>query len=119
MVFRLVLGWMGWTGQAAAGGPCRAALAIWFQAVSQGQSVGRCSTSRRAERASLAGTLISCARRVPVVALAWNTEARAPAVRVRLKAIAAQTTQALFAANEPKGKCNYSAASGRVTGVAS
>jgi hypothetical protein len=33
-----------------------------------------------------------------------RTFTRAPAVRVRLKAIAAQTTQALFAANEPEGK---------------
>jgi len=41
---------------------------------------------------------------VPVVALAWKVEARTPALRVRLKAIAAQTTQALFAANDPEGK---------------
>ena len=36
---------------------------------------------------------------VAVVALAWNVEARTPAVRVRLKAIVAQTNQALFAQN--------------------
>jgi hypothetical protein len=49
--------------------------------------------------------LISCPRIVPVVAVAWNTDARTPALRVTLKAIAAQTTQALFAANDPEGKC--------------
>ena len=48
---------------------------------------------------------MSCARIVPVVALAWNAEARAPAVRVRLKAIAAQTSQALLAQNFPDGRC--------------
>ncbi len=52
-----------------------------------------------------AGDVISCARMVPVVALAWKAEARTPAVRVRLKAIAAQTAQALFAANDPDGRC--------------
>jgi len=36
-----------------------------------------------------------------VVALAWKAEARQPAARVRLNAIAASTSQALFAANEP------------------
>src|SRR5665647_1686678 len=53
------------------------------------------------ERASLAGMLISWARMVPVVALAWKAEARQPAARVRLNATAASTSQALFAANEP------------------
>jgi hypothetical protein len=45
---------------------------------------------------------MSCVRIVPVVALAWNAEARAPAVRVRLKAIPAQTSQALLAQNFPE-----------------
>ncbi len=57
-----------------------------------------------AERASLPGTVISWARIVPVVALAWKADARTPALRVRLNAIEAQTTQALFAANDPDGK---------------
>ncbi len=92
-------------GQAARGGPSRAAVASCVQAVSQGQSVGRCSTSRRAERASRPGTLISCARMVPVVALAWKVEARTPALLVRLNAIAAQTSQALFTVNDPEGRC--------------
>ena len=35
----------GWMGQATAGGPCRAAVASWVQAVSHGQSTGKCSTS--------------------------------------------------------------------------
>src|SRR5664280_2697818 len=38
--------------------------------------------------------LISWARMVPVVALAWKAEARQPAARVRLNAIAASTSQA-------------------------
>jgi len=57
--------------------------------------------SLRADRASRAGTLINWVRMVPVVARAWNTDARAPAARVRLNAIAAQTSQALLAANDP------------------
>ena len=36
--------------------------------------------------------LISWARMVPVVALAWKDEARRPAARVRLNAIAAKGT---------------------------
>jgi len=73
----------------------------WDQACSHGQCCGRCIRRRRAERASRAGMLISWARMVPVVALAWKAEARQPAARVRLNAIAASTSQALFAANEP------------------
>ena len=76
-----------------------------LQAVCHGQVSGRCRVSRRAERASRAGTLMSCARRVLVVALAWKGEARTPAVRVRLKAMAAQTSQALLAQNLPEGRC--------------
>jgi len=56
----------------------------------------------RAERASRPGTVMSWARIVPVVARAWKVGARAPAVRVRLKAIAAQTSQALLAQNFPE-----------------
>ncbi len=111
-MFRLVLS-DGWMGQAARGGPARAVLAICFQAVSQGQSVGRCSASRRAERARRPGTLISWVRMVAVVALAWNVEARKPAVRVRLNAIAAQTSQALFAANDPRAGAPAARSSGR------
>jgi hypothetical protein len=37
---------------------------------------------------------------VPVVALAWEEDARVPAARVRLNAIAAQTNQALLPAND-------------------
>ena len=40
--------------------------------------------SVRAEWASRAGTLMSWARIVPVVARAWNADARQPAARVRL-----------------------------------
>ena len=48
---------------------------------------------------------MSCARIVPVVALAWKVEARVPAARVRLKAIVAQTSQALLAQKCPDGRC--------------
>ena len=78
------------------GGP-RVAWNSWFQAGSHGQRSGRWIRSRRADRASRAGTLISWARIVPVVALAWKVEASVPAARVRLNAIAASTSQALAA----------------------
>jgi hypothetical protein len=42
---------------------------------------------------------------VAVVARAWNLEARAPAARMRLNAIAASTSQAELAANFPEGRC--------------
>jgi hypothetical protein len=48
---------------------------------------------------------MSWARMVPVVARAWKMEARVPAARVRLNAIAAQTSQALLAQNLPDGRC--------------
>ena len=53
--------------------------------------------------------LISWSRIVPVVERAWKLEAKQPAARVRLNAIAASTSQAEFALNEPEGRC----ASGR------
>lgn len=89
--------------QAMRGGPWVASN-IWVQAGSQGQSFGRCSRSLRAERASRAGTLMSWARMVPVVARAWNAEARQPVARVRLNAIAASTSQAELAWNNAEGK---------------
>src|SRR4051794_1200531 len=88
---------------AVVGGP-QAWVNSSCQGCSHGQSTGRCSTSRRAELAIRAGTLISCARMVPVVALAWKTEARQPEALVRLNAIAAQTSQALFAPKDADGK---------------
>ena len=48
---------------------------------------------------------MGCARIVPVVALACTLEARAPAARVRLNAIAVQTSQALLAQKCPDGRC--------------
>src|SRR3954447_6886640 len=87
----------------APGGP-EALLNSRFQAVSQGQSRGRCMRSRRVVRARRAGTAISWARIVAVVALAWNVEASAPAARVRLNAIVARTSQAEFAAKDPEGR---------------
>jgi len=38
------------------------------------------------------------------VALAWKVEARQPAARVRLNAIAARTSQAPFAENDLEGR---------------
>jgi len=75
------------------------------QACSQRQWVGRWSRSCRAARASRAGMLTSWVRMVAVVALAWNIDARQPAARVRLCAIAAQTSHAAFAVNDPDGRC--------------
>ncbi len=91
-----VVDWVGGGPHAALNSPC--------QLSHQGQSLGRCRTSRLAEVARRAGTAISCRRMVAVVALAWKTDAMVPAARVRLNAIAAKTSQALFAANEPEGK---------------
>jgi len=70
----------------------------------QGQSLGRWITSRLADLASRPGTAISCRRIVAVVALAWNTEAMAPAARVRLNEIAAKASQAPLAENELEGR---------------
>jgi hypothetical protein len=88
----------GWV-RAVSGGPCGVPFRSCRQTGVQGQVVGRCSVTRRAERASRPGTLMSWARMVPVVARASKAEARVPAARVRLKAIAAQTSQALLAQN--------------------
>ena len=62
-------------------------------------------TSRRADLARRPGTAISCRRMVAVVALAWNTDAMVPAARVKLNAIAANTSHAPLAAKWPEGKC--------------
>ena len=51
------------------------------------------------------GRLMSWARTVPVVARAWNAEARHPAARVRLNAITASTSHAKLAWNDPEGRC--------------
>ncbi len=101
----------GWVGQAVLGA-LFAAVASCAHALCQGQPVGRCRVSRRAERASRPGTVMSWARIVPVVALAWKAEARVPAARVRLNAIVAQTSQALLAqksrtAGAPAGRSDY------------
>src|ERR1035437_500442 len=70
-----------------------------------GPWLGRWMTSRLADLARRAGTAISCRRMVAVVALAWKTDARVPAARVRLNAIAANANQALFAGKDPEGSC--------------
>lgn len=92
--------WDGWMGQAGTGG-LFAAVAICSHAFCQGHAVGRCRVSCRAERAIRPGTVMSWARIVPVVALAWKADASVPATRVRLNAIVAQTAQAEFAQKCP------------------
>jgi hypothetical protein len=62
-------------------------------------------TIRLADLARRPGTAINCRRMVAVVALAWKTDARPPAARVRLNAIEANTSQAPFAAEDPDGSC--------------
>ena len=52
-----------------------------------------------------AGTAMSWARIVAVVARAWNLEARVPAARVRLNEMAARTSHAAFALIRPEGRC--------------
>src|SRR5450830_1024831 len=52
-----------------------------------------------------AGTAMSWARSVAVVAREWNLEARVPAARVRLNEIAARTSHAAFAFICPDGRC--------------
>ena len=87
----LWLGLFGLGGQVVAGvGGPQAALKSPSQLSCQGQSLGRWITSRLADLASRPETAISCRRIVAVVALAWNTEAMAPAARVRLNEIAAK-----------------------------
>jgi len=64
-------------GQVAGGGPI-AAVNSRCQAVAQGHRVGSRRVARRAERVTLAATVISWVRMVAVTALAWNRPARAP-----------------------------------------
>ena len=92
---------------AATGGGACVIVNSWVNAFCQGQASGRCSVIRRAERASRAGTWIRVRRIVAVVALASRPtrSAMIPAVRVRLNAITASTSQALFAVNTPEGRC--------------
>ena len=76
------------------------------QAGAQGQSVGKCNTSRRAEEAIRAGTAIRWVRRVAHPALACRAGAAAPAARRLLKARQARVSshnQAAFAVNFPEG----------------
>ena len=71
------------------------------QPICQGQAVGRCRVMVRAVVAIRAGTPIRVRRTVPVVALASRVPASAAAPRVRLNAIAANTSHAEFAVNDP------------------
>lgn len=67
--------------------------------------MGRCRRHFRAWLAMRAGTVISWARIVVARARPWAAEAMAPAARVRLKAIAAQASQAALTVNTPEGGC--------------
>ena len=84
----------------AAGGP-QTRVNSSVQALCQGQPVGRCRTSRRAEEAIRAGTCTSWRRIVPVVAVACRPPVRVPAARVRLNAMTARMSQAALAAKTP------------------
>jgi len=93
---------LGVGGQVVAGvGGRQTALKSPAQLSCQGQSLGRWMTSLFAELARRPGTVISCRRMVAVVALAWKTDAMLPAARVRLNAIAANTSQAPLAEKDP------------------
>src|SRR5450759_1294592 len=94
---------LGLGGQVAAAGGPLAAVSSACRASSHGQCWGRWRRVRRADRAIRAGTVMSWARMVAVVALAWNLEARVPAARVRLNAIVARTSHAAFALIRPDG----------------
>src|SRR5215210_4074908 len=91
-------------GQAAVGGLWPM---VWShsrsQAGAQGQRLGRCRTGARAGRASRAGTLISCRRRVAPRARVWGRPARVAAAWSRLWAIAAHSAQAELAPKRPDG----------------
>ncbi len=102
-----VLGCGGQVRAVAGGGP-QVRTNSSVQACSQGQAVGRCRTRRRAEDATRAGTWINVRRIVAVFALprldpAPVAAAMTAAARVRLNAITASTSQALFAVKTPEG----------------
>ena len=71
------------------------------QAGAQGQSVGRCRTSRRAVEAIRAGMAMRWVRRVAHRAFACRTPAAAPPARRRLNAVQASASQAALAVNFP------------------
>ena len=72
------------------------------QSASQGQPLGRCSVSRLAEVAILAGTMMSFRWIVAVLALASVGPVMVAAARVRLNAMTARTSQAAFAVKRLK-----------------
>lgn len=74
-------------------------------AVSQGHRLGKCRIIFRAEVATRAGTLMSLARIVPVLAADSPAPARVAAALVELKAMTARTSQAALVLNFPGGKC--------------
>src|SRR3954469_9850848 len=99
----------GATARGGQGVAVRGGSAAWVisrvHAVCQGQPLGRWIVTRRAEVATRQGSWMSLRRGVAVVAFARSGAARAPAIRVRLNAIAARTSQAGLAGNTPGGRC--------------
>jgi len=80
------------------------------QSGAQGQSVGKCRTSRRGEEAIRAGTAMRWVRKVAhralaCRALACRAEAAAPAARRMLNDRQAKVSQAALAVNFPEGAC--------------
>lgn len=102
-VFLIAPVWLNGQGVEFYGGPEVPVKSVvhWL---SQGQSLGRCSVTRRPEDEILPARLISFRRMVPVVALARVLPVRVAAARVRLKAMIARTSQAAFAVKLPEGK---------------
>ena len=95
--------WLGSQMVVGCGGLQAAANKI-IQPFSQGRSVGRCRTTRRAEVEMRAGMLISLRRMVPLRALLRSVPVRAPTARAKLKAIVANTSQAALAVKIPEGR---------------
>lgn len=90
-------------GEAVRGGLQVAACRL-VHPVSQGQCLGRCSTTFRAEVEMRAGIWMSLRRIVAVLALPRSVPVSVPMARDRLKVIVASTNQAAFALNTPDGK---------------
>ena len=82
------------------GGPYAMANRL-VQLICQGHPVGGSRVMVRAAVAIRAGTPIRVRRILPVVALASRVPASAAVRRVRLNAIAANTSHAEFAVNDP------------------
>ena len=91
-------------GQAAAAGGPQPAWSRFSHSCSRCQPSGRCKVRwPRPCRAVRAATAIRSRRMVAARALANGRDARAPAARIRLCAMAAMDSHAAFAVNTPEG----------------